>query len=522
MATIFTEGFDEYGAAGIFAPDLASVSLPQGGWTLEASIGGAGLVAIVPSLNGNAGYAVAVTSVVSGSGKSANISRTLPNNYARLIGGVRLLAQAGLPCWTGIAFGDGASTQLSLVILPTTGRLGLYLGGVTGPLLQTSLVSFAGNTEHYVEFDITFGVGGAGGWSVWLDGVVAMSGTGTTITTANAYSNVLQIIAFSASFLSSPSAIVTADDVYLFDSTTSFNNAVLLSNPVVLTDVAIAAAQTQFANDGNVVGNTSSVNSGTEGASANSLWLTPVTPEVACNAASIAVQLASPNNPTAQFQAVIYSDSAGAPGALLASGSVQTGFVTNELLVLPLASTPALTASTQYWIGFINNAAFSVRNASNIGVPYRYASNTFSGGPPATAPAMTNGAMPVLMYAICTGSAANWNSVAVLPPVGDASSISTSTAGLADLYTYPALPNNVTAVYTVSVSGNCRLDQSGARQFNLLAKSGATTGTGAYTNIGPTVTYAWYDSAFDTDPNTGLAWTKLAADNATYGIELVT
>jgi len=318
-------------------------------------------------------------------------------------------------------------------------------------------------------------------------------------------------------------ATISADDLYLFDGTTSFNNAVLLSNPVVLTDVPIAAGSlTGFANDGNVVGNTDSVTTNTSTAGAGSLWLMPVTPEVACNLVSIAVQLGggSGNVPTAQFRSAVYADSVGAPGTLLQSGNVQTGFTNGELLILPLAATQALVANTQYWIGFINDTNTQVQVSNVIGVPYRYAANTFASGPPATAPAMTNGAYPVFMYGECTGSTANWNSVAVVPPVGDAASVSTATASTSDLYTYPGLPTNVTAVYTVSVSGNCRLDQSGARRFDLLAKSGATTGNGSNTNIAPTVTYAWYDSPFDTDPNTGAAWTRTAADNATYGIEL--
>ena len=519
MATIFVEGFDQYGAPGITLPSLASLSLPQGGWT---PIGGFVSLAIIPSLNGNAGYAIQI-------GGSANVgllalSKTLPNNFTRLIGGVRILATSGLSDYTGVLFGDDLTTQCSIGIIPVSGNIGIFLGSFAvnpGPptLIQRSVASVAGNTEHYLEWDVTFGVGVAGGWTIWLDGVQIMSSTGTTVVTSNNFSNVFQV------GVNNSGPLCSVDDLYLFDSTTSFNNAVLLSNPVVLTDVPIAAGSlTGFTNIGNVVGNTDSVSGNSINANGNSLWLMPVTPAVACTLASVAVQLnsSSGNDPTAQFRSVIYADSAGVPGALLQSGNTQTGFTSGELLILPLSTTQALTASTQYWIGFINDTTVPVQVANVVGVPYRFASNTFSSGPPATAPAVTNGSDPVFMYGLCTGSAANWNSVAVLPPVGDASSVSTATASTSDLYTFPGLPTNVTAVYTVSVSGNCRLDQSGARLFDLLAKSGATTGHGSHTNIPPTVSYAWYDSLFDTDPNTGTAWTKTTADNATYGIELVT
>ena len=517
MATIFVEGFDQYGAPGIQLPSLLNTSLPQGGWT---PIGGFFNGAIVPSLNGNAGYAFQINA--GGLSGARELSKTLPNNFTRLIGGARILSPATLADYVGVLFGDDTVTQCSIGILPVSGNIGMFLGSFAASppnLLERSLASVAGNTEHYLEWDVTFGVGVAGGWTVWLDGVQIMSSTGTTVTTSNSFSNVFQFGIGTSSGVS-----FSLDDLYLFDSTTAFNNAVLLSNPVVLTDVPIAAGSlTGFGNDGNVIGNTSSTLNGAQAASANTLWLMPITPIVTSNAGDIAFQLnGSGNNPTAQFQGVVYNDSAGVPSTLLVSGPIQTGFTDGELIILPLSSTPSLVANTQYWIGFTTNASFNVQDAAALGVPYSFASNTFSSGPPATAPTMTVGAEPVLMYAMCTGSAANWNSVAVLPPVGDASSVSTATASTSDLYTFPGLPTNVTEVYTVSVSGNCRLDQSGARLFDLLAKSGATTGNGSHTNIPPTVSYAWYDSPFDTDPNTGTAWTRTTADNATYGIELVT
>ncbi len=509
MATIFVEGFDQYGATSINTPNLVNTSLPQGGWTPYSSPA----LNIVPSLNGQAGYAIQCEENFAGD--ISGLAKTLPNNYTRLIGGFRMLTPAQLAGPAGVMLFDNTTCQCSIAVQPISGRLGFCLGSIEGTLLDTSLSSLAGNTEHYIEFDITFGVGNAGGWTVWLDGVQAMQGVGTTVVSANSYANVVML----ATALQFTTAAF--DDVYIFDDTTTFNNAVLLSNPVVLTDVPIAASQTQFANDGNAIGNTNSTLSGSASISANSLILTPVTPAVACNAASVAIQLNSGNDPTAQFRAVIYADNAGAPGALLASGNDSIGFTSNELLILPLATQPALVAGTQYWIGFINDTAINVQYASVLGNPYRYVANTFASGPPATAPAMTSGTTPLFMYGLCTGSAENWNSVSLLPPLGDTSSVSTATAGDTDLYTYPALPNNVTAVYTVSVSGNCHLDQSGNRRFDMTAKSGTAIGNGLNTNIAPTVTYAWYDSPFDTDPNTGVAWTKTAAESAAYGMTLV-
>lgn len=514
MATIWIEGFDNYGATGIALPSLGSVSLAEGGWTVLG-----GVASIVPSLNGQTGYAVSITR--QGTAIGAAMIKGLQQSYARLIGGLRILAPTSLAEPSGFQLLDNTTTQVSVAISAVSGTIAIYRGGWnSGTLLQVSNESVAGNTEHYIEFDITFGVGGAGGWTVWLDGVEILGGTGTTVVSANNSVDGFQI----GDMANVTAPIHTVDDIYLFDGTTTVNNAVVLSNPVVLTDSPLSDTSVQFTNIGNVVGNTSSTNAVAMSLAANSLWLMPITPAVACTLDGVAVQLivGSGNDPTAHFEGVIYADNAGAPGALLSGGSVLTGFTNGQLLNLSLSTPQALTAATQYWIGFINDTGTSIYASSAVGVPYRYAANTFTSGPPATAPAMTNGAYPAFMYGLCTGSVQNWNSEAVVPPVGDSSAVSSATVGDTDLYKFPALPTNIQAVYTVSVSGNAHLTQSGTHKIDMVAYSGTSTSTGNNPNIAPTVTYAWYDSPVDTDPATGLAWTLAGVNGASFGMKVAT
>ena len=313
-----------------------------------------------------------------------------------------------------------------------------------------------------------------------------------------------------------------ADDLYIFDDTTAFNNSMLLSNPAVITQFAIADHSIAFVNQGNVFGFTT-VNNDTTNAypmPANSLYLIPFTPNVNCTINEIAAWV-NTTNPTANFKGVIYSDSAGAPNALLSSGTNITGCTNATQLFLPLTTPQNLTGGVKYWIGLIGDSAVNFYWYDNASLLGYTASNTFSGGAPGTAPTMTPNQRTMAIAGYCTGATTNWESEALNPPIGDLSAVASPTIGDKDLYTFPALPTSVVTVYSVGVSGNCRLSFPGTHTFDLVALSGATSGNGSNININPTINYSWYDSYFDTDPNTSAVWTPTDVTNAFYGMDIV-
>jgi hypothetical protein len=504
VATIFLDGFDKYGPPvnALFNPTIVTPPLAQGKWTLQNAFGNPN---IAPGLSAT-GYAVQLTV---GSVGSIGMSRTLPTNYARLIGGIRFSAPLAGDC--GIVFYDNATPQCSVIIENTSGFIAVKQGS-NGTTLQLSSASVAGNTTHYLEYDITFNTGGLGGWTIWLDGVQILSGTGTTRQTANNFANVVQLLSVASAFGST----FIVDDMYTFDPTTAVNNSVLLSNPAVITDFPISDSQTNFINDGNVFGNYYSLSDSSYSMTANTLYLAKFTPNISCTVNDIVI-LPNTTSVGANFKGVIYADSSGAPGGLLSSGTQVTGCTAGTLLTLPLVTPHALTAGTPYWIGLIGDTTvYEIQFGSAL--TGFTASNAYSGGAPGSAPAMTGGQNAIVLYGLCTGAATNWASEALNPPIGDVSSVSTSTIGTIDLYNFPALPGSVSTVYTVVVSANCHLSSPGSHTFDTVADSNGSQSGGSNINLVPTINYAWYDSIFELDPHTSASWLPTSVNNAIYGM----
>ena len=510
MATLIIDGFDKYGPNNntAFAPNL-SPPLAQGGWTLVDAFG---KPVIAEGLSAT-GYSVQFNCVT---GLSIAASKTLPGNFTRLVGGFRFYSSLSGPC--AFLFYDNSTPQCSIVVEPLSGFIAMKQAN-NGTLLQQSTASVAANTVHYLEFDVTFSSGSLGGWTVWLDGVQILLGTGTTQQSGNNYANVVAFSATGGTF----GETFTFDDFYLFDSTTALNNAVLLSNPAVITQFEIADHQTQFANLGNVFGNSYSLATSFSSAysfAANTLYLAKFTPNVNCTVNSVLITAESTNN-LANFKGVIYSDNAGVPNALLSTGTQVTGCVAGSPVVMPLITPQALTAGTPYWIGLIGDSSVSLLQFGSTTSGYR-ANNTYGSGAPGTAPTMTAGQLAIVLYGSCVGAATNWESEALNPPIGDLSSVSSAVVATSDLYVFPAIPSSVTRVYSVGVSGNVKLSEPGVHTFDLLTLSGATLGAGSNTGITPTIDYAWYDSYFDTDPNTSVAWAPIDVTNGFYGMSIVT
>ena len=520
MTTILIDGFDKYGPGGIVAPS-ADVELAMGRWT---SLTAYGQPVIIPGLIG-IGSAVQMPGVPSD--QYAGLSITLPQNYSRLIGGFRFTSNLG--GYIGCAFLDNFTYQSTITIQPTSGFVSAQTGRDTTNL-GISPSSVAGNTVHYLEFDVTFNLGAFGGYTVWLDGVQVLEGTGNTITTVNPYANVFQF--FVGGFNAGLGATGQFDDFYLFDDTTAFNNSVLLSNPAIITQVPIGDHQTQFSNSGNAFGNIYVGNSyvtARYNAPANTMYLIPFTPNISSIVDAVGVYTAFTGgaNATANFKGLVYADNSGLPGALLSDGVQVTGCTSAEQLILPLATPAGLTAGVQYWLGFRSDSSIYLQffdgSGGTPGTLSGYKANaTYSSGAPNPAPSMTSNQATLCVFGLGTGATANWASEALNPPIGDYSSVTSAITSTEDLYIFPAVPVTVVAVYTVCVSGNARLTYPGTHTIDLIADSGGTSSPGSNTDIPPTLNYAWYDSYFDVDPNTSAAWTPTAVSNGFYGMSIAT
>jgi hypothetical protein len=503
MSTIYTEGFDKYGPPGIYYPALATL-LTQGAWTTIN--GPAGATNLVAGLS-ETGYALNFSG-------GANLYKTLPTNYSRLIGGFRFASNL-LAANTGVVLQDGSTAQCSVIINYNSGYISLNQSNA-GTAIAISTVSVTAGTTHYLEFDIT--IGSSGAYTIWLDGVQILSGTGNTKQSANSYMNSFGL---TNNGNIGSAASITFDDIYLFNSSGSFCNAALNSNPRIETKFPSGDYQTQFTNSGNVLGINYAATNSQYYSTANGIYLRAYVPPVNCTINSISF-LPETSNGTAKFIPVIYANSGGVPGSLMSAGSVVMGPSSGTILTMPLTTPQALTAGVTYWIGFLSDTNYiylamqdTTSNKGYLG------STTFTSGAPGTAPTMTSGLASILLYGNCSGATTNWESVASNPPGGIGSAIQSLTPGNEDLYTFPTLSTDIIYVYSVAVMGHAELSTAGTRTISLHTKSGTTDSSGSLGTVSLSNSFVWYASYFDTDPNTGAMWTTTNVNAAKYGPQLV-
>jgi len=504
MALLFMDGFDKYGGVNSNGTSVTAL-LTQGEWTSAAS----GTFNIVAGLS-STGYALSL-----GTAALANISKTLPANYGRLIGGIRLSA-INLTANSGIQFSDAGTNQCGICLTASTGTFSVKTGSYTsGTVLGTSAASLTTGTIHYLEWDITFAT--AGSYQLWLDGVSILSGSGNTHGSANNYANQIALTNANASTIS-----ITYDDLYLFDNTTTQNNAVLLTSPRIETQFPISDGAVQFAVGASTLGNNVSRAGGSYTPPANNLYLRAFTPTRSCTLSSISVLGGSTSSATINVKPVIYADNAGSPngGALLSTGSAVTGVTAGTVQTYPLTTPQSLSAGTQYWLGTI--ADTSPANVFALGdtlVSGRTAPSSFT-TPSTTCPTSTAGQTTAALWGnITLASPVNWYEHSN-PVQGTSSYVFDATVGHEDLYNFPPLSVAPAAIYAVAVKGNVAKSDAGAKTVSLRTLSGGTDSGGSLTGQAPGTSFTWLTSLFPTDPTTGAAWTSTGLNAAQSGMRV--
>jgi hypothetical protein len=490
MALLFMDGFDKYGPPGQNLPTVASL-LTAGEWTTALS----GTPSIVAGLSA-IGNALNL-------GSFTALNKTLTTS-PRQIGGVRFRGDLATACFMSPL--DGGTQQCTVRINQSTGTISVCNGGSSGTVLATSSTSVSVNSIHYLEWDIT--IGAAANYQVWLDGVSILSGTGNTKATANNSANGIQ-------FGLNSSGTFIIDDFYLFDSTGSTNNAVLLSNPIVETAFPTGDAQTQWSNGATVIGQDNNLTNTTDAPGANFLFLRAFTPAVNMTLNSVSC-VPGASSSAAKLKAVLYA-AATTGSARIAAGTEVVGTISGATLTAPFASGQALTAGTTYAIGFITDTSVALRQVDNIGTTGVKAANTYASGAPATLPTMTTGQPNWQLWGNCTGSAVNWPSLTNNPAIDDLSYAFSSTVNQEDHYSFPALSNTPAAVYAVAYKARAKRSDSGTRTADIRCVSGGANSAGTASGFAPPTTFSWLDTLFEVDPNTGVAWSGSGVNSAVAG-----
>jgi hypothetical protein len=489
MAEIFWDGFDKYGPVNSYPTNSTMGSE----WTTVPS-SSASFVA------GRFSNSLALQMTYS----FVSASRTLPSNYSRLIGGIAL--NPNLSGNSGVILGDAGTNQCA-VGFNSSGKLVLWNGGLGGTQVAISTASITANTWHYVEWDLTFA--SSGSYNVYLDGVSVFSGTGNLKNSSNSYANQVILGGNTCNF----------DDMYLFDSTGSTNNAVR-GDSRIETLFPTADASVAFTPSQGVIGAYYSLSNSTTYMSGGQLYLRKFTAPVSGTLHSISIMPATTSS-GANFKPAIYADNSGSPGTLLSTGSQVTGATALTAVTMPLTTAQSLTAGTSYWIGYVTDTTLSMQRddnssfATNAGYS---ASVTYTSAPPSTTPSMSSGQTSVQLWGNVTGMATNYSEVNEVPPGGDLSCVTSSTVGAEDRYSFNSLSSTPSNIGGVKVSALLRKTDVGARTITVQLKSGSTEVAGS--SQSPATSYSYFANYLDTDPNTSAAWTASGVNSVTAGTKV--
>ena len=460
--------------------------------------------------------------------------KNLPSNYSRLIGGVRI--SSSLIGNGGISFTDNNVEQCFLQVTYATGTIQL-LRGSGGVVIATSSYTLTANKVYYLEWDLTFSTSGV--YNVWITDpstyitTPVLSSSGNLRNgSANSYANGYRLQCNNPNNTFTNFIHVAFDDFYLMDTTTSSNNAVMLTNPMVSGDAAVGDSSITFPNNSNILGQQTSVattiqtggspwaiTGGTDAPGANKLFLRKYTPSSNCVINSVScVPMAT--SAGANLKAVIYSDTSGIPSLLLSSGTQVTGTTISTTLTGLLTSPQTLVAGTAYWIGFITDTSV-ILGENDTGTTGVVASNTYTSDAPGTAPGMTSGRPNWILWGNCTNSDANWVSVSNIPAAGDLSNLSSALPNQEDQYTFAPLPVTPLTVAGVAVSLIGKTSNTNPRTMDVRIVSSGTEVAGAFSGLSLPTSYGTKTSTYAVDPATGIAWTQGGLNSMTAGMKIV-
>jgi len=116
------------------------------------------------------------------------------------------------------------------------------------------------------------------------------------------------------------------------------------------------------------------------------------------------------------------------------------------------------------------------------------------------------------------GTAADWKTISESSPDSDYSYLADSTVGDQTRFTYPSISG--TTVFDVVVWMFSDKDDAGTRILRAVTKSGSTVGDNGV-DLAQGSTYTYQAGIFETDPNTGSAWTVSAVNSAEFGVKVV-
>jgi hypothetical protein len=216
---------------------------------------------------------------------------------------------------------------------------------------------------------------------------------------------------------------------------------------------------------------------------------------------------------TGHVKCAIYSDAAGAPGALLATSSEILNPLPLTSQTVTFASPPTLVKGTQYWFGYNQDASMifagSTAVAGGLSATQAYASW------PTSNPTGTSASAQQASVIATFNPATNADCVNQAVENSGLSYLTDGNTGDADFYTLGAMTGTPASIIAVTTRGFVGKTDAGSRTGAMQLKSAGTTVATPTTAL--TTVYGWAWRTDTTDPATGAAWAPAGVNNLQIG-----
>jgi hypothetical protein len=506
MAWLVADGFDYYGSAADLARSVWDSVTVFGSFSTPLSRFGTGQCLT------NFGNAI--------------LQKNLASNETTLflaLAYYRPGAQSGTTAEAYWQLRDGATPQCT-VVFESSGSIVLKSGTQSGTVLATYASAFAQDVWTHFQVKVVIN-NTTGSITVRKNGSATDSFSATGLNTrggtANNYANVVSING-------GTSNTPYMDDVLMYSGTAPAPNDWIGDTRAVCLMPKLDTAQKNFAQfpaaNAPVLGHGSlNIN---QAMTANTIYwtgsaLVSSATYVPVRGGQIAKVTMNSTQAVASghFRAAVYANDgpSNQPGTLMG--------ISNELTSLPGGNVPVdfpfpagsggLIPGRGYYIGLLADTAWGFGVGSPTAGEASYSSPvSYATGFPSTAPTTLTTLTGNYIQGQITLSG-NASCVSELLANGDTDYVYSGTVSDADLYDMAELAYVPAAIIGVVSKVYCKKSDAGARNGQLLLKSGATQVVGTDTPLSSTYTYL---ARVDTvDPNTGAAWTAAGIAAAQVG-----
>lgn len=487
MAWLIADSFDLYAAVADAAPYYWDVST---NWALSATT----RFGVGQSLKTFSGIATVLSKAI-GSNEATWFAAVAHQQTSALSGTTAVLA---------LQYLDGATAQCS-VCFESGGNITLKSGGTSGSVLATYSSAF--NASEWNQFQIKVVIDTAGSITIRKNGsptdTWSATGLNTRGGTANTYATKFAV-------LQNPSATAYFDDLLVYSASGAAPNTWVGDIRALTLMPAADTAQKDFTMVASVVQDAQTSTVSNRSLSANTIYWSSSFAAY-CTGTVGTVNANFNAGITGNVKAAIYTTSAGAPAALLATSNAIVNPATC-VNTFTFASPPTVTDGEVYRIAYLSDTAWTSK-ASSSTTTYSE-SRTYGSGftDPASASSTTAGSP----YSTATITpTANYGLVNEALQDGDTTYVYSSTNGHEDLYDLADLTATPTSIVAVNSRMYAKKSDAGTRNAQLRVKSGATEVGG--TDTAMNTVYSWLNRVDTVDPNTSAAWTAAAINALQVG-----